>query len=187
MVIGLYAVGLLLVAAVAVDLSLTLAVIQRLRALEVSRAGSRTEHAPKIGHTVEAFTTTSLVDRPITLDDVAMGERTVVFFMVGCAPCAALIESLVAGASLGDPNPIFFVVGKPDSPEAHEIGERLRGLGEIVLLGDRDRGVLDAFGGVASFPRIVRLQGGVVRESESAPARLTSWRADGAAASVVTA
>lgn len=169
MIIGLY-VGMVVVAAALIaNLSLTLAVVQRIRELESSSPGPGkmdSDSEPKPGHVIREFEAEALSGETVSRSAFAAGDSLAVFFMVNCAPCAKMIDAIASGAGPGGRDAVYFVTGDSQSDKAVEIAEKLRDRGRVVLLGNRGREVTEAFGGISSFPRVVSVRDGVVTRAE---------------------
>ncbi|MCM2420609.1 hypothetical protein [Streptomyces sp. RKAG293] len=146
--------------ATALNLSLTFAVIRRVKDIEAG-SGEGGRKLPPVGLSVGEFRAETVTGRPVARTDVAAGERFVGFVMVGCGPCAQLIESLDGDGGLlrtGGTEPLFFVVGEAGS---EVIAAKLSAVGEVAVLADETE-VAAAFGNVASYPTLLRLRDGVV-------------------------
>ncbi|MCX4750515.1 hypothetical protein OG455_34245 [Kitasatospora sp. NBC_01287] len=147
--------------ATAVNLSLTFAVIRRLREMEAGQGGAAAEKLPPTGFPVAEFTAETVSGRSLSRADIAGGEALVGFVMVGCGPCAQLIDSLTGGADTGVADPLFFVIGDPSSAEAQGIAGKLSPVGDVALVADVPA-LTAAFGGVRSYPTLIRLRDGVI-------------------------
>lgn len=163
MLVTLCVLAAILGIATALNLSLTFAVIRRVKDIEASPGGGG-EKLPPVGFTVREFSTETVTGRPVARTDIAAGDRFVGFVMVGCGPCAKLIESLGGDDDgvlrTGGTAPLFFVVGDAGS-EAEEIAAKLSAVGDVAVLTDKAE-VTAAFGNVASYPTLLRLRDGVV-------------------------
>ncbi|MGE7439381.1 hypothetical protein [Kitasatospora sp. NPDC001175] len=149
--------------ATTVNLMLTCAVIRRLREIESRPAGSD-DKLPAVGTRVGEFSAETVAGQHIDRSDVAAGDSLVGFFLVGCAPCAKLIDALTSGADLSLLDPLFFVSGDAASAEAQEIAAKLGRVGRVALIGAEPE-LTDAFGGIGTYPILLRVRDGVISQA----------------------
>ncbi|MEU8588821.1 hypothetical protein AB0C59_17745 [Streptomyces sp. NPDC048664] len=160
MLTTLIVLAVLLGVATAANLALTFAVVRRLRVLEEGGT-SAAAVLPSTGTAVAEFSAVTTTGEEVTAADVAGGDAFAAFVMVGCTPCGNLIESLAGGASTGAENPLFFVVGDPESQEARRMAGTLGAIGRVAVVAEHSSATA-AFGRIGAFPTLLRLKDGVI-------------------------
>ncbi|NUO59519.1 MAG: hypothetical protein HOV71_25400 [Hamadaea sp.] len=145
-----------LAALTAVCLLMLAAVVRRLRTIE-ERLNGPAATLPEVGLTVAGFQAADLTATPLNESDVEDG--TVLFVMPGCGPCADLIAALAehpSGALTA------FVAGNPADEVTQELARKVGAVADRVAVVDEGGAVTAAFGGVSSFPTVLRISGGVI-------------------------
>ncbi|MFD0275217.1 hypothetical protein ACFVHB_15120 [Kitasatospora sp. NPDC127111] len=160
MLTALIALAVVLGIATAANLVLTFAVIRRLRTLEEGGTGAP-DALPAVGTAVGGFSAVTTTGAEVTEADVADGDAFAGFVMVGCTPCGKLIESLAGGAATGADDPLFFVVGDPESPETRRMAATLAPVGRVSVVAEKSPATA-AFGRISAFPTLLRLKDGVI-------------------------
>lgn len=140
----------------AICLLMLSAVVRRLRAIEERLAGSEAT-LPEAGTAIADFHAIDLDATPLGRSDVEDG--TVLFVMPGCGPCAELIASLAE-------RPVraltAFVAGDAADEATQELTRKVGTVAGRVAVVAEGGEVTAAFGGVTSFPTVLRIAGGVV-------------------------
>ncbi|WP_405358874.1 hypothetical protein OG535_05965 [Kitasatospora sp. NBC_00085] len=160
MLTALIALAVVLGIATAANLVLTFAVIRRLRTLEEGGPGAP-DALPAVGTAVGEFSAVTTFGEELTVADVASGDAFAGFVMVGCTPCGTLIDSLAGGAATGADDPLFFVIGDPESPETRRMTAALGAVGRVAVVAEKSSATA-AFGQVGAFPTLLRLKDGVI-------------------------
>ncbi|MEV6212636.1 hypothetical protein, partial [Kitasatospora sp. NPDC051914] len=153
MVLALGVLAMILGAATAVNFSLTFAVIRRLGEIEARPSGG-TDPLPALGTAVANFTATTVDGRRIDQSDIARGDTVMGFLMVGCGPCAKLIEASTRAPPPTRSGALFFVLGDPAAQAAQEMAANLGRHGDVVVVADQSV-PSEAFGGIVSFPTLL--------------------------------
>ncbi|GAA2808843.1 hypothetical protein RMN57_06535 [Kitasatospora sp. CM 4170] len=161
MLTALIVLAVVLGIATAANLVLTFAVIRRLRTLEEGGGTGAPDALPAVGTAVGEFTAVTTSGEEVSAADVAAGDAFAGFVMVGCTPCGTLIESLAGGAATGAADPLFFVVGDPESPETRRMTAALGPVGRVAVVAERSAATA-AFGQVSAFPTLLRIKDGVI-------------------------
>lgn len=150
-------------ALVALNLAMTLALAQRLRAVQetVAQGAMRDPSLPRPGDRVGAFTATTLAGESLTEAALADGTSLIGFFAPGCSTCA-----LVRTQLLERPPAIrmfAFVDRSDDEARAREVASALARVAQVALtdLGDP---VTLAFR-EAGVPTLIRVESGSVAAS----------------------
>jgi hypothetical protein len=149
-----------------INLTLLFAVIRKLRGMQHG-TGAPAEQLPAVGLRVGAFEAPALDGSVLTMADVAGADGAdvlVACVMTGCEPCARFIASLQDGSPAGFDRTFFFITGDPRSEATAELAAELAGLGRVAMMPE-DGPVGPAFGGVHSFPTVLRVADGVVAAS----------------------
>lgn len=143
-----------------VNLALLFAVIRKLRGV-VSGTAAPENPLPAVGYRIGAFEVPALDGTVLTTADVTAGgtaDTLVACVMTGCEPCAKFIATLQDGSPAGYDRTFFFINGDPRSEATAELIAELTGLGRIAMMPDDGA----AFGGVTSFPTVMRIADGAV-------------------------
>ena len=145
-----------------INLALLFAVIRKLRGME--HDGAPADQLPDVGLRVGAFEVPALDGSLLTTADVAGSDGAdtlVACVMTGCQPCAKFIATLQDGSPAGFDRTFFFINGDPKSEATAELVAELAGLGRVAMMPE-EGAVGSAFGGVNSFPTVVRVADGEV-------------------------
>lgn len=146
-----------------INLALLFAVIRKLRGMDHG-AGAPADQLPAVGLPIGAFEVPALDGTVVATADLAGadGEDTLVAcVMTGCEPCAKFIGTLHDGSPAGYDRTFFFVNGDPAAEATATLVAELSGLGRVAMMAP-DGPVGAAFGGVTSFPTVMRVADGAV-------------------------
>lgn len=164
------------------DLALTFGLARRLRlaldgtTVKIGAAPGIEPSFPTVGSGVAPFAVHALDGARMSEVDVGSGSVVVGFFSVGCEPCTAVKDQIVAN---NIPEPLFvFVVGAPEDSASMALAQELATVARRVAVINHDGSPVTALG-VRAYPTLVRLEDGVVRAS--------GYRLDAVAADVVRA
>ena len=152
-----WAVVVVLALGVCLNLGLTFALIRRLRALEESVAPVAA--LPMVGARVDHFEVHTTQGRRVSQHDVSTGSIIAAFLSPSCQGCSKLIEALISGETVHPPWFIFVVAGDARE-DADALALSVSSVGQVAVVQGNE--VMDAFGGVAGFPTVVRLQDGTI-------------------------
>ncbi|WP_030461677.1 hypothetical protein [Kitasatospora sp. NRRL B-11411] len=147
--------------ATALNLSLTFAVIRRLREIESRPIGPGMDRLPAVGTAIGGFDAGTTAGGRLGRADLAAGEFLAGFVMTGCGPCADLVAELDRTAAVDTEKTLFFVTGDPEAEETAALAAKLGRFGRVVLVG-HNSSVTAAFGGVMAYPTLLRIRDGVI-------------------------
>jgi hypothetical protein len=143
------------------NLILCLAVIRRMRATEESAAvASLSGDMPAPGTVVTGLAATTTAGDLIGPDDLAHEETFVAVLSVGCPSCETFVAEL-GRRRRSLPEHALLIVTAGAGQDAGPMAGRLSSRAPVIIAGDDDP-VLDAFGGISTFPTFMRLERGVV-------------------------
>ncbi|GIG65142.1 hypothetical protein Pen01_14370 [Phytomonospora endophytica] len=149
------------------NLSLTLAVIKKLRTIEQGQSGGGGDTLPEIGSTIEGFHTTTTDGETIDAAALAHGRRQIFVVSPGCEPCRDLIARLVDDPALAEPGAVALVVGADEDSRA--LAATLPSGLKVGL--DRDEVHMDVLS-VGAYPAVLTLvDGKVTAASHGLPKR----------------
>ena len=158
-------VGILAVA-VLFNLSLSFAIVRRLRLERSSGATAagnavKNDRLPLAGRLVGEFRVTTADGDELTQEEISTGKTFVAFVMPGCPPCQAFKDDLARRLDVLQrvDRALFLVQGEGDP--AQTLVESFSPLGDVALI-TPDHEIHDAFGGMIGFPGLVVLTRGVV-------------------------
>jgi len=147
---------LLLTTVTLLNLALTLAVIRRLRALQMWET---TSSAPTPGTVVNAFNAATIDGRELNERSVAEGSHLVLFLSASCQPCQDLADAIERGAHSLPEGSIAFISADTDEPEVSDLAVRLRRVVSVAV--DSSGSTARAFQ-VESFPTVLMVTDGVI-------------------------
>jgi hypothetical protein len=138
---------------------LLFAVIRRLRAAEAGLGGPQPT-LPQVDAAIGTFLVAATDDTVLSGDQVA-DDFVVAFVSPTCGPCKTQLAEFRAAPRSAADRTVFFVNGIAEDAETAEFAASLTGLGRVAYttVGDATG---TAFGGVDSFPTLLRTSGGKI-------------------------
>jgi hypothetical protein len=156
----LFSIVILLGTILAINLLLTFALIRRVAWIT---SGQSTVHPPpSVGTAVKNFAVTTDAGVEFGLDALRSGKFTVIFMMIGCAPCHRLLTDL-SNRQIPNSVQMFAFIGHQGDSNDSAVAEyrRMMPAGVQVVVTDPTGDVPRAFA-IQDFPTTLRVEYGVV-------------------------
>ncbi|MGJ6969288.1 hypothetical protein ACSDR0_46110 [Streptosporangium sp. G11] len=155
-ILFMWVVSLLLAANIVV----TLALVRRVREIELAGQNDFPSGLPKPGTKVGEFSAVTLDGRTISQETFAHGSRLAVFLLPGCDSCHGVVEAL-ARFSGDSTSLVVFIAGATSDPEVKNVIEALPGHAAVALINVISDPALKAMK-IAVYPAIVNVVDGVI-------------------------
>lgn len=141
------------------NLVLLFAVIRRLRTAEAGH-GTAQLTLPEAGAPIGSFLTAAMDDSVLSEEQLA-DDFVVAFVSPTCGPCKTQLADFRATPRSAPERTVFFVNGSANDAQSAEFAASLAGLGRVAYAAVGDA-ASTAFGGVDSFPTLLRTGGGKI-------------------------
>ncbi|MEU8195487.1 hypothetical protein AB0C10_17050 [Microbispora amethystogenes] len=147
---------------VAANLLITLALVRRVRDIELARTSHSAPGAdlPEAGDVIGAFSATTTDGGTVSRETLADGSSLVVFLLPGCGPCQSVIDAL-ANTPQGPERLVVFVLGSTTDNEVHKVLNVLPSYATTAVIEPGEHSALAATK-VGAFPAILTISDGVV-------------------------
>ncbi|MEY9935502.1 hypothetical protein ABH926_010184 [Catenulispora sp. GP43] len=141
------------------NLVLLFAVIRRLRSAEAGHGAAQLT-LPQVGAPIGTFMAGATDDTVLSGEQLA-DDFVVAFVSPTCAPCKTQLADFRATPRSAPERTVFFVNGSADDAQSAEFATSLADLGRVAFASVGDA-ASTAFGGVDSFPTLLRTGGGKI-------------------------
>lgn len=149
------------------NLLLILALVRRLREIELSAGSAAVPALPEPGLVVGDFTETAISGEPLT--QAALGaDALVAFLSPACGPCRNVADVLLADRGRLPSAALALLVGDPGDPVAQAFAAELATVAAVAFV-DPSGPASTAFGGIREFPTLLRVEHGIVAVAGNEP------------------